>query len=97
MLNGLMKIPGNVNTAELQLGAISPQITWKAVRRSFLPGPGDTGIQQVALNLILPLNNLFYSARRNVVAGKMDDSTVSFCFMQSYHYLARYFMEGSPG
>lgn len=39
-LNGLMKIPGNVNTAELQLGAISPQITWKAVGRSFLPGPG---------------------------------------------------------
>lgn len=49
------------------------------------------------VNLILSLNNLFYSARRNVVAGKMDNSSVSFCFMQSYHYLARYFMEGSPG
>lgn len=97
MLNGLMKIPGNVNIAELQLGAISSQITWKAVQRAFLPGPGDRGIQQVVLNLILPLNNFLYSARRSVVAGKMDDSSVSFCFMQSSHYLARYFMEGSPG
>lgn len=24
----------------------------------------------------------------------MDGSIISFCFMQSYHYLARYFMEG---
>lgn len=24
----------------------------------------------------------------------MDNSIISFCFMQSYHYLATYFMEG---
>lgn len=26
----------------------------------------------------------------------MDGSVISFGFMQSYHYLARYFMEGLP-
>lgn len=24
----------------------------------------------------------------------MDDSVISLCFMQTYHYLTRYFMEG---
>jgi len=64
MLNGLMKIPGNVNIAELQLGPIFSQIALKAVRKAFLPGPGDTGIKQVALNLMLPLNKIFLQPRK---------------------------------
>lgn len=64
MLNSLMKIPGNVNIAELQLGTISLQITLKAVRKAFFPGLGDTGIKQVALNLMLLLNKIFIQPRK---------------------------------
>lgn len=63
-MNGLMKIPGNVNIAELQLGAVSSQIAWKAVRKAFLPGPGDTGVNQVALDLMPLLNTIFIQPRK---------------------------------
>lgn len=59
-----MKIPGNVNIAELQLGPISSKIALKAVRKALLPGPGGTGIKQVALNLMLLLNKILIQPRK---------------------------------
>lgn len=70
MLNGLMKIPGNVSIAELQLGAVSSQIASKAVRKTFLPGPGDTGRKQVVLNLMLWLNKSSIQPRK---CGSWED------------------------
>lgn len=59
-----MKTPGNVNIEELQLGDVSLQIESKAVRKAFLSCSGDAGIKQVALNLMLPLNEIFIQPRK---------------------------------
>lgn len=67
-LDGLMRIPGNANPAELQLGAVASQTAWEAGGKALLFQ--DTGINQVALNLVLPLNKIFIQPRKKCGSWK---------------------------